>query len=112
MRGLTSRDGSYNVRAGSNYQVVASSTVTSSLHTATGAVGDYLAGVLLIPSTTSPGAVSAFDGGATLAVFAGGTGSVSNLVPFFIPVGANSISSGWTLTTGTSVTAIATGDFS
>ena len=44
---------------------------------ATGAIGDYLAGLLVVPATTSPGAVSIKDGaGGDISVFTGGASSV------------------------------------
>ena len=96
------------------YETVAASA-TDQIAGATGAVGDYLAGVLIIPATTSPGAVSVKDGnGTAITLFAGGASSVSNLVPFFVPLGINCVNAttpGWKLTTGTNVSAIFVGNF-
>lgn len=79
---------------------------------ATGGIGDYLAGILVVPATTSPGAVSIKDGsGSAITVFAGGATSVSNLTPFFIQLGVKSLSGAWKITTGASVSAIGTGNF-
>jgi hypothetical protein len=95
-----------------DYEVVAAS-VTSQALGSTGTTGDYLAGVLIIPATTSPGAVSIKDGGGTaIPIFTGGPTSVSNLVPFFVTLGAASTSGAWYLTTGGNVSAIAVGEFS
>ena len=81
-----------------------------------GGVGDYVDGVLVIPTTTAAGAVTLndlttaiggnalFDGGAVTAL--------TTLVPFYIPVGARSRNGGWTLTTGANVRAIVFGTFS
>jgi len=97
---------------GGDYETVAASQTDQALG-ATGATGDYLSGVLVVPATTSPGAVSIKDGaGSAITVFTGGASSVSNLVPFFVPVGAKSTAGAWKVTTGASVSAIATGDFS
>lgn len=80
---------------------------------ATGATGDYLAGILIVPGTTSPDFVKIKDGaGSLITIFTGGASSVSNLVPFFIPLGMRSAAGAWKITTGTAnVTAIAVGRF-
>lgn len=79
---------------------------------ATGAAGDFLAGLLIVPASTSPGAVSIKDGGGSaITIFTGGASSVSNLVPFFVPIGAKSLAGAWSVTTGANVSAIATGNF-
>jgi hypothetical protein len=96
--------------AQTDYETVAASQ-TDQMLGATGAIGDYLAGLLVIPATTSPGAVSIEDGSTNITVFTGGADSVSNLVPFFIPLGIKSVSGGWEITTGSSVSVIGVGDF-
>lgn len=97
-----------------DYETVAASS-TDQILGATGAAGDFLAGVLIIPATTSPGAVSIKDGnGSGITIFTGGASSVSNLVPFFVPLGilsVNATTPGWKVTTGTNVSAIGVGDF-
>lgn len=79
---------------------------------ATGAAGDRLDGVLIVPATTAPGAVSIKDGaGGAITIFAGGTTTV---VSFFVPLGVNgwiSTSGAWKVTTGTNVSAIGFGRF-
>jgi hypothetical protein len=93
------------------YETVAASATDQALG-ATGGAGDYLAGVLIIPATTSPGAVSIKDGaGSAITIFTGGATSVSNLVPFFVPLGIKSGSGAWKVTTGASVSAIGVGNF-
>lgn len=94
-----------------DYETVAASQTTQTMG-ATGGSGDYLAGVLIIPATTSPGNVQIKDGSnSAITVFAGGTDSVSNLVPFFVPIGARSAQGAWQITTGANVSAIAVGNF-
>lgn len=94
------------------YETVAASATDQALG-ATGATGDYLAGLLIVPATTSPGAVSIKDGsGSAITVFTGGASSVSNLVPFFVPLGIKSTGGAWKVTTGTNVSAIGVGNFS
>lgn len=96
---------------GTDYETVAASQTNQALG-ATGAAGDILAGLLVIPATTDPGAVSIKDGaGAAITVFAGGASSVSSLVPFFIPLGVNSVSGAWSVTTGANLSVIAVGAF-
>lgn len=92
--------------------VAVAASKTDELISATGAAGDYLEGLLIIPATTSPGAVSIKDGvGSAITVFTGGASSVSSLVPFSIPLGFKSSSGAWKVTTGANVSVIAVGDF-
>lgn len=94
------------------YETVAASQTDQELGD-DGRTGDYLAGVLVVPGTTSPGEVAIQDGaGSAITIFTGGATSVSNLVPFFVPIGAVSTAGAWSVTTGANVTAIAVGAFS
>lgn len=97
-----------------DYETVAASA-TDQILGPTGAAGDYLAGLLIVPATTSPGAVSIKDGnGSGITVFTGGASSVVALVPFFVPLGIvaiNATTPGWKVTTGTNVSAIGVGNF-
>jgi hypothetical protein len=93
------------------YETVAASQ-TAQVMGGNGAICDYLAGLLVIPATTSPGAVSITDGtGSPITVFTGGASSVTSLVPFAIPLGVRSSSGAWKVTTGTDVSVIAIGYF-
>jgi hypothetical protein len=95
---------------GSNYETVAAAA-TDQVMGGSGAAGDFLAEVLIIPATTSPGAVSIKDGGGSaVTIFTGGSSSVSNLVPFSVPLGIT-CATAWKITTGTNVSAIAVGKF-
>jgi hypothetical protein len=96
---------------GTGYETVAASATAQVLGT-TGALGDYVAGLLVIPATTSPGNVLLLDNATSITVFTGGASSVSNLVPFFIPLGLKSVSGAWKVTTGANVSVIASGNFS
>lgn len=108
-------DGSLNVTEGVWYNTIAASQTAQALvgYTSSGgALGDWLGGVLVIPATTSPGAVSIKDGSnSAITVFTGGSTSVSNLVPFFIPIGARSQVGKWQVTTGVNVSCVAVGNF-
>ena len=72
-------------------------------------------GVLVVPATTSPGSVTLFDGSSSpdvgIILFTGGASSVSNLVPFFVPLGMISVSGAWKLTTGAGLSCIGIGNF-
>ncbi len=96
------------------YETVAASATAQALG-ATGATGDYLSGLLVIPATTSPGSVTLYDGSSSpdvgITLFVGGSTSVSNLVPFFIPLGMISRSGAWKVTTGSNVSCIGIGNF-
>lgn len=76
-----------------------------------GGAGDYLGGILIVPATTSPGAVSIGDGGTSITIFAGGAGSVLTLAPFFVPLGVLSVNAAWTVTTGLNVSIVGVGQF-
>lgn len=93
------------------YETVVANTNAQALG-ATGATGDYLAHLLIVPATTSPGAVSIKDGaGGAITVFTGGASSVGSLVPFSIPINAVSTAGAWQVTTGAAVSAIGVGTF-
>ena len=93
------------------YETVAASQ-TAQVLGGSGALLDYLAGVLVVPETTSPGNVIIIDNATSITVFTGGASSVSSLVPFFIPLGIRSSSGAWKMTTGAAVHCIAVGQFS
>lgn len=96
------------------YKAVAASA-TATLFGTTGASGDYLDGVLIIPATAAAGAVTITDGsGSAITIFAGGgTTALPTLAPFFVPIGAVSSggAGGWKVTTGTNVSVIGVGNF-
>jgi hypothetical protein len=96
----------------SEYEIVAASQ-TDQVMGATGAVGDYLAGLLIVPATTAAGNVSIKDGnGSAISVFA--TGTLPSLTPIYVPLGIKCVASttpGWKVTTGANVSVIATGNF-
>ena len=94
-----------------DYETVAASATTQVLG-ASGAAGDYLMGVLIVPASVDAGAVQIKDGtNNAITVFAGGTDSVSNLVPFFVPLGIRSAQGAWQVTTGADVSVVAVGSF-
>lgn len=94
------------------YEFVAASQTTQALG-ATGAVGDYLAGVEIFPATAAAGAVSIKDGSNTaITIFAGGgTTALPTLAPIPVPLGIYSTSGAWQITTGADVSAMGIGKF-
>jgi hypothetical protein len=97
---------------GREYETVAASQSDQPLG-ATGAAGDDLDGLLIVPGSTAAGAVSIKDGaGSAITVFAGATTTaLVTLIPFFIPLGLRSTGGAWTVTTGANVAVIAVGNF-
>ena len=98
--------------AGTTYVTVAASQTAQVLQTSTGAVGDYLSHCVVFPTTVSPQSFTIYDNSSAIDVFAGGTSSLSNLVPFTIPIGAISVSGAWKVTTGTGLSMTCAGKFS
>jgi hypothetical protein len=90
-----------------NYETVAESQ-TAQVLGPTGSSGDYIEGVLVVPGTTTPGAVTLLDGNTSILLFVGGTVTVQ---PFYIKLGMRSENGPWKITTGADVSVIAMGDF-
>jgi hypothetical protein len=107
---IASNQSAIPVTNGYEYETVAASQ-TAQVLGAGGAAGDTLAGILVIPATTSPGNVLLLDNATSITVFVGGASSVANLAPFFIPLGILSVSGAWKITTGANVSCIAVGTF-
>lgn len=98
------------IPAGLQYETVAASQ-TGQVIGPTGGKGDYISHLIVIPATTSPGNVLLLDNATSITVFTGGASSVTNLVPFMVPLGMKSVSGAWKVTTGANVSVIAVGDF-
>lgn len=74
------------------------------------ATGIFLKRLIVVPATTSPGAVTLIDGDTSITIFPGGASSVNELRPMDVPVEANSANAttpGWKITTGANVSVIA-----
>lgn len=95
---------------GAEYETVAASQTAQTIGP-TGATGDYISHLVVTPASTSPGNVLILDNATSITVFAGGASSVSNLIPFSIPLGMISVSGAWKVTTGANVSVIAVGLF-
>lgn len=95
---------------GDQYETVAASQ-TAQVLGATGAAGDHISGILVVPATTSPGNILLLDGATSITVFTGGATSVADLKPFLIPLQLKSVSGAWKITTGANVSAIGIGQF-
>lgn len=95
------------------YVAVAASQTDAVIQSSTGATGDYISGVLVIPATTAPGVVTVKDNSTAIVSYpGGGTTALLTLTPFFIPIGAVSRSGAWKITTGSNVSVVAVGRFS
>lgn len=93
-----------------DYETVAASQ-TAQVIGATGAAGDYISHIIIVPATTSPGQVLLLDNATSITIFTGGASSVSNLIPFVVALDMVSTSGAWKITTGADVSVIAVGDF-
>lgn len=99
------------ISAAIDYETVAASQ-SDQVMGVTGAAKDLLEAVLIVPATTSPGAVSIKDGsGSGITIFTGGATSVADLKPFLVRLGLVSLSGAWKITTGANVSAIGIGKF-
>lgn len=98
----------FQVRLNGLKYVTCAASTTQAL--GTGAIGDTLNSLLIVPGTLAAGTVQIKDGGGSaINVFVAGT--LADLKPFTIPLNALSAAGGWSIITGANVTAIATGQF-
>lgn len=94
------------------YKTVAASQADQVLGSTAGGTGDILSRLIIVPATTSPGAVSIKDGsGSAITVFTGGASSVTTLTPFVVELNVVSTGGAWKVTTGANVSAVAVGKF-
>lgn len=93
------------------YEMVAASQTAQVLGT-TGAVGDYLSHILIVPAVAACGTVAVIDGSTTIFTFAGGgTTALPTLAPIAMPIAAKSVNGPWKITTTTNVAVMAVGNF-
>lgn len=94
------------------YETVAASQTGQVLGGGAGQLGDEISHLVIRPATTSPGAVTLLDGATSIVIFPGGADSVTQLIPFCVPLMMNSQVGSWSVTTGANVSVIAVGKFS
>ncbi len=95
------------------YVAVAAGQTDAVIQSSTGATGDYLDHMVVVPATTAPGVVTIKDNATALISYPGGGGTaLLTLTPFVIYVGAVSRSGAWKVTTGSNVSILAVGRFS
>jgi hypothetical protein len=92
------------------YETVAASQ-TAQVIGGAGAEGDYLARVIIVPASLSPGVVTILDGATSINIFAGGAASLTELKPIVVELGLTAGTGPWKVTTGANVSVIATGNF-
>lgn len=90
------------------YETVAAGQ-TAQVLGSTGAVGDYLSHVVLQPAAVGAGTTTILDG--TTVIFTYTAGSLSDLGPRTVPMGARSVNGPWKITTGSNMAAVAFGKF-
>jgi hypothetical protein len=90
------------------YQTVAAGQ-TAQVIGATGATGDYLARVILQPAATTAGTTTILDNATVIFTYTAGT--LTDLKPIVVEIGAYSTTGAWKITTGASMAALAVGNF-
>ena len=91
------------------YELVAASQ-TDQVCGPTGGTGDLLERLIIVPETTAAGTVAIQDGSDT-AINVLVTGTLADLTPIVVEIGARSAAGAWSITTGANVHAIAVGRF-
>lgn len=93
-----------------DYEWVAASASNQALGPGDGRAGDVLEKLVIVPDTTAAGTVWLHDGsGLSQKVFV--TGTLADLSPITVEIGARSVSGDWTVTTGTNVHVLGVGRF-
>ena len=94
------------------FETVAANVSTAQMLGSTGAIGDTLEALLVIPSATTVGAITVGYGSTSITVYAGGTIG-TDLKPFIIALFdiATPSDGGWKVTTGAGATLVAFGNF-
>lgn len=103
-------DGGTQVDAnGRAYEQVAANQAAQIIGTV-GAVGDNIDGIWIFPATTGPGTVIVLDGAVAIWTWPAGI-TVTDTRPIFVPLNLKSVNTGWRITTGANVSALAWGQF-
>lgn len=96
----------------SAYETVAAGQ-TAQVLGGTGAAGDYIEGVLIVPAVVAGGLVTLLDGATSIPIYVGGgTTVLVDVKPFYVPLKLTSSSGPWKITTGANISCIASGRFS
>lgn len=91
------------------YETVAASQ-TAQVLGATGALGDKIKRLIIVPATVAPGQVLLLDNATSMTIYVGGTVSAA-LEPIIVTLDMISVSGAWKVTTGANVSVIAVGNF-
>ena len=97
------------VTAATDYELVAASQTTQTLGPV-GGKGDILERCIIIPETTGAGTVAIKDGSDT-AINILVSGTLSDLKPHVVHIGARSMVGAWQVTTGANVHVVCVGRF-
>lgn len=90
------------------YETVAANATAQNVGV-TGATGDILEHIIIVPANLNPGKVDVQDGtNAAIAmnVFVGGTASINELRPMEVHFGMKSVNGKWSINTGANVSVI------
>ncbi len=99
------------LHARTDYELVIASQTTQAIGPV-GRLGDVIQRVVIIPTSTSPGAVALKDGaGTAFNIFDGGASSLTELKPTVVELGLRSMVGAWQVTTGANVRALVIGRF-
>jgi hypothetical protein len=88
------------------YETVAAGQ-TAQVFGTTGAVGDYLSHVVLQPAAVGAATTTVLDG--TTVIYTYTAGTLADLRPIIVPIGARSVNGAWKITTGANMAALAVG---
>lgn len=113
MAGQKPWDGGRPVAARGRYYVQCAANVATPLTEdvgGTGAVGDEIDWLWIMPATTTPGAVVLLDGVIPVWTWPAGI-TLTDIRPIFVPLNLRSLTAGWGVTTPASVTVLAAGAF-
>ena len=101
----------FNITDASAYETVAASQTAQALG-ATGASGDYIARVIIVPTLAAGGVVTLLDNATSISLYAGGgTTAAADVMPVTVELGMTSVSGAWKITTGANISVIAVGIF-
>src|SRR5262245_10740608 len=93
------------------YETVAAGQ-TAQVLGVTGAQGDYLKRIIIIPATAAGGLVTILDGGTSIPLYVGGaTTAAVELFPREVELEMFSVEGPWKVTTGANISVIAVGRF-